>query len=124
MSLFTKHYYKAKELGEKIGWTHEQINEHAVTEAKEELTNLMREVVDAFNCTAYKTEAAAAMLDGINTSHRHLQAEFWDGMIKMMSMYSQQEDRFFDARNEVYKVIIGRMAKVALDPDYGKEESV
>lgn len=124
MSLFSKHYYKAKELGEKIGWTHEQINEHAVTEAKEELTNLVREVVDAFNCTAYKTEAAAAILDGINTSHRQLQAEFWEGMIKMMSMYSQQEDRFFDGRNEVYKVIIGRMAKVAFDPDYGKEESV
>lgn len=117
MSLFTKHYYKAKKLGETIGWTHEQINEHAVTEAKEELTNLMRKVVDAFNCTAYKTEAAAAILDGINTSHRQLQAEFWEGMIKVMDKYSQQDEhQFFDGRNANYRELIGRMAKVAYWP--------
>lgn len=121
MSVFTKHYCEAKKLGEKIGWTQSQINEHAVAEAQEEITNLTRELVDAFN-SSYLREAEQAILEGINRSHRTLQAEFWAGMKNVMVKYSQQDKSvFFDGRNEHCRDMTRRMSKAAFDPDYDQQ---
>lgn len=124
MSIFNKHYYEAKKLGEKIGWSQAEIHVHTIDCAVDEITKLTRELVDVFN-SSYHEEIEQAVLAGINTTHRTIQAEFWNGMKNVMLKYSQQDETmFFDPRNLHCREITRRMAIAFSDTDYAKEESV
>jgi len=111
MSIYRKHYAEAKELGEQIGWSQSEINAHATAGAQNEIASLMKQLVDAFNTSADET-TEAGMLQGINKSHRYLQAEFWTGMINVMRKYSEQdENMFFDGRNIHCRKMLKRMVE-------------
>jgi len=118
MSIVTEEYFKAKKLGEKLGLSNEDIRAEANNAVRHRISELTKELVDAFNSTGSGDIVVDGILDGITHSHRYLQSEFWAGMICLMERYSQLPDHYFDPRNELYKTITKRMGRVAHDPDY------
>lgn len=49
------------------------------------------------------------MLEAIQTTHRHIQSEFWLRMLKVMESVSTADDRYFDPRNAWTKDFLTRM---------------
>lgn len=121
MSLVTEEYFKAKQLGEKLGWDSEEIYREADNAVRHRVMEMTRDLVDAFNSTGSHETIILGMLDGITKSHRFLQSEFWAGMICLMARYGDLPEHCFDARNEVYQRVTKRMARVAHDPDYDNQ---
>jgi len=85
-----------------------------------ELENLMkeegRELVDSLNIMGGDIQKAMVngLLQGINTSHRYLQGEFWGVMLKLIKAYGASE--FHDPRNKWAVDMCKRMAMAGEDP--------
>ena len=119
MSIPMNNYLESKKLGEEVGWNSDLIHAHANAKTIDDVSNLMRKLVDAFNASGSSDVVIEGMLDGINRSHRHLQYEFWNNFIVLMDKYSSQdEDRFFDGRNLVCRQMTQRMALASCDTKY------
>lgn len=109
MTIYTEYYNKSKKLGEKFGWSQEEILSYAEEKAQDKLAQMMTDLVNEFNSTQNEF-AIKGFLLGLNKSHRYLQSEFWSGMVQMMELYvNQDETMFFDGHNIHCKDMIKRM---------------
>lgn len=113
MSIVTSNYFESKKLGERLGWSSDQIHDHANEKTQAKIAEITRELVDAFNSSASQDVVITGMLEGITTSHRFLQTEFINGLIKLFDQYAELDERYFDGRNQAYKYVCDRMAKAA-----------
>ena len=70
-----------------------------------------QEIVDTLNIMGgdFHTAVLEGMLEGIQTSHRHLQGEFWLVMLKLIKKYGET-DRY-DGRNQFAVKMCQRMAE-------------
>lgn len=59
--------------------------------------------------SSYDREFEAAMLEAIQTTHRHIQSEFWLRMLKVMESVATADDCYFDPRNAWTKDFLARM---------------
>lgn len=76
---------------------------------KKKASELSEKLVDAFNTMGVEKIVAEGILEGIQKSHRHLQGEFWTGMLNVMEHYGKT--KWFDPRNEFAVKMCQRMAK-------------
>jgi hypothetical protein len=108
---------KAKELAEICDITDSgEINKLKCEKLKELMKVEGRELVDSLNVVGHDIEKAVldGLLEGINTSHRYLQGEFWGLMLKLIKAYG--DSKFHDARNKWAVDMCRRMAKAGEDP--------
>jgi uncharacterized membrane protein YheB (UPF0754 family) len=68
------------------------------------------DMIDMFN-SSNTNETNEAFLEALCRSHRYIQGEFVQSILKVMYGYSKLEDRFFDGRNECARKIASNMVK-------------
>ena len=79
-------------------------------EYNKQAVQMFMDMIDAFNSSNH-TETNKAFLEALTRTHRHIQGEFWNNLLKVTYSYSQLEDRFFDGRNAFAKELTARMCK-------------
>ena len=85
------------------------IQSELVKEAVHEAwVEMFKQTIDQAN-SSYDREFEAAMLEAIQTTHRHIQGEFWLRMLKVMEAVSKADDCQFDPRNAWTKDFLARM---------------
>lgn len=74
------------------------------------------DLVESINTIGSDVQEAVikGFLEGVNSSHRYLQGEFWGVMVKIIKEYGEKEH--FDARNEWAVQMCKRMAIAGEDP--------
>jgi hypothetical protein len=93
-----------------------EINKMICTRLKEKMVEEGRKIVDSLNImdSDVKNAVMEGLLNGIFSTHRTLQGDFWDGMLKLIKKYG--ETKYFDARNEWAVKMCQRMAMAGEDP--------
>ena len=85
---------------------------------KKKVTEHTQILVDSLNTMGCSDSVVDAMLTGIRLSHRHLQGEFWHGIIKLMKAQGNLDPvRDFDGRNEWTKEACERMYIAGMYPE-------
>lgn len=79
-------------------------------EYNKQAVTMFMDMIDAFNSSAH-AETNKAFLEALTRTHRHIQGEFWNNLLKVTYSYSQLEDRFFDGRNAFAKELTARMCE-------------
>lgn len=117
----SKFYYEAEKVAKETAAECEITDSLKVREMTcENLKSLMvqegQELTEALNVMGSDIQEAvvSGFLEGIQSSHRYLQGEFWTVMLKIIKAYGDT-DRF-DARNEWAVQMCKRMAIAGGDP--------
>ena len=119
MSLGIELYYKGKDEYKLEG---KELSDFVENGVRERAKELMAELIDLTNASGSEIPVKEGILEGIHTSHRALQSNFWDIMVKVVTEYTQS-DRF-DARNEWCKNLTARWNAVTYATVYGLDELV
>ena len=77
-------------------------------EYNEKAVKMFMDMIDSFNSSSH-AETNKAFLEALTRTHRHIQGEFWNNLLKVAYNYSQLDDRFFDGRNAFAKDLTARM---------------
>ena len=71
---------------------------------------MFMDMIDSFNSSS-TVETNKAFLEALTRTHRHIQGEFWNNLLKIAYNYSTLDDRFFDGRNAFAKDLTARMCE-------------
>jgi len=115
-------YYKVKAEIDEIAKNCEITDREEIRKMFEErleaaIKDMLQPVIETLSMTGLDDVIKRAMLRTINTTHRYTQGEFWTMMMKIMDAYGEQEERYFDARNEWCKNACKRMGIAGRYPE-------
>ena len=79
-------------------------------EYHEQAVKMFTDMIDSFNSSSH-VETNKAFLEALTRTHRHIQGEFWNNLLKVAYSYSQLDDRFFDGRNAFAKELTAKMCE-------------